>query len=421
MKKVANFNSQAQHCISKVVNKAITLTLVSLAINGLFNSNFGKHVQAANCKNEYNNDVDWFIIYKIPKIEGHEDNVLREGLGYAYLDSEDVNWKYPKKSIENSDNALAYTMKQLYDNNDPKDFMFLTYNDQTPDKKSHSSTGHTKGVLMSNHSAGAWLVHSLPRFPLPVLKKYRLFGNKRNQYVYPPNGASNGQDFLCMSFDYSQMLNISQLIYYNSPYIYDKNLPKEFTSENQYLQWLSQKKNINKKPPWAFTKIFYSLWNKTPFVAFAKYKKFDADIYSDMIAPYYGSNLLSETWQLNSKQALNSSCLKQPTVQNIKEISFDIISNNTNQVLDCQRKISFSELNDHSKWAITSFDTNNAVKTNDKNSGDSRPVVCIGDLNRGYPQKKRSGGMVCTENLELWKSFMKIISDIEACPLKPKH
>ncbi|XP_065316101.1 plancitoxin-1-like [Gordionus sp. m RMFG-2023] len=340
------------------------------------------------------------------------------GLGYTYLDNENIDWKYPGKFIKDEDNALAYTMKQLYDNSFSEDFMFLSYNDESPNGKEHESMGHTKGVLMSNKSTGAWLIHSLPRFPAAVSQNMTS-PNKLGGYIYPPNGAYNGQVFLCVSFDYSQIFTISQLIYYDTPYIHDKNVPDEFMVGNKYLKWLSQNKDIttDKNPPWTLIKTFHSLRNKTPFVAFAKYKKFDADIYSDLIAPYYQSNLLSETWQQDTKHALNSSCFRHPTVQNIKGISFNINSND-NKISDSQRNISFSEFVDHSKWAVTNPKSFPATSKIHKNSNINKPVVCIGDLNRELHQEKRSGGMVCTENLQLWNSFRQIINDIEACPLR---
>ncbi|XP_065314945.1 plancitoxin-1-like isoform X2 [Gordionus sp. m RMFG-2023] len=356
---------------------------------------------SVNCKNEKNEDVDWFIIYKIPKLEYSEDVILKEGHGYVYLDNTNTQWLYPQKDIKESNNALAFTMTQLYENTNDKDFMRMSYNDASPDGQEHFDFGHTKGVLMSNVTNGVWLVHSLPRFPISV--------QESSHYFYPPNGAWNGQIFLCISIDHAQLLNISQLIYYDTPYIHDKYIPESFMDENSYFRWLNQNEDVvsNKSAPWTLNNLFTSLWTKTVFTGFAKYKRFNADIYTNILAPFYDADLLTETWQVDKRHILNSSCIKIPRVENIKGISFshshlDMNSRHPYNLPSNLDAIHFSELIDHSKWTITAS---------------SGSVVCVGDLNREITQAKRSGGMVCIDNPNLWESFKQIISDIEACPL----
>jgi deoxyribonuclease-2 len=44
---------------------------------------------------------------------------------------------------------------------------------------------------MSDSTAGFWLVHSVPKFPIIT-----------NEYKYPDTGKRNGQSFLCMTLSF---------------------------------------------------------------------------------------------------------------------------------------------------------------------------------------------------------------------------
>lgn len=88
------------------------------------------------------------------------------------------------------------------------------------------------------------------------------------------------------------------------------------------------------------------------YISFAKNKNFDSDLYSSLVAPYYATDLLAETWQ-NGESKLKSNC-SEYSVENVREVKV------------CDNY--FKETDDHSKWAISK-----SLETN---------IVCIGDINR---------------------------------------
>ena len=87
------------------------------------------------------------------------------------------------------------------------------------------------------------------------------------------------------------------------------------------------------------------------YTSFAKSKHFGADLYHDLVALFYNTSLLAETWQHGEKLPSNCSI---PTVENIEDLKF----------VD----VSFKEAEDHSKWAIS--------------KSEDLGLVCIGDINR---------------------------------------
>lgn len=108
--------------------------------------------------------------------------------------------------------------------------------------------------------------------------------------------------------------------------------------------------HISAKPYYHVTKL--SSLKGVTYTSFAKSAYFEADLYHELVAPFYNASLLAETWQ-NGEGKLPSNC-SVPTVENVRDL----------KLLD----VSFKETEDHSKWAISK-------------SGELG-LVCIGDINR---------------------------------------
>lgn len=101
--------------------------------------------------------------------------------------------------LNTSENALAFTLQQIFNELGGTDLAYLLYNgnfntgvtkkDESPDNVEHENWGHTKGALAFDESSGFWLIHSVPRFP-----------DTSVSYVYPKEETEYGQSFLCMTY-----------------------------------------------------------------------------------------------------------------------------------------------------------------------------------------------------------------------------
>lgn len=89
-----------------------------------------------------------------------------------------------------------------------KNFFYLLYNDQPPNKTSIGSKGHTKGVVMADNGGGFWLVHSVPHFPAVG-----------SNYFYPNSAAVYGQSFLCISLNSANLNNVGEYLTNEKPII----------------------------------------------------------------------------------------------------------------------------------------------------------------------------------------------------------
>ncbi|CAK6980852.1 deoxyribonuclease-2-beta-like [Scomber scombrus] len=203
---------------------------------------------SVSCKDEKNNDVDWYILYKTPR------NLKMTGLDYVYIYPDNNNKAKSRRStkpINAADGILANTLQPLFINPSPTDFGFISYNDGVPEGFSakvsdptdtsggsaSSSFGHSKGVVMvEKNKKGVWLLHSTPGFPY-----------SRDQYhFYPESGARNAQTLICVTFNYDQFEHIGEHLQKTRAFPFDHHIPSDFHRE---LQDVTTKNTQNHNTP----------------------------------------------------------------------------------------------------------------------------------------------------------------------------
>ncbi|XP_052820468.1 plancitoxin-1-like isoform X2 [Mya arenaria] len=173
---------------------------------------------------------------------------------------------------------------------------------------------------------------------------------------------------------------------YNWPLIYDQNLPKEFADKYGDFKAALEGNHVI-YPPWYSETKLVSLAGVT-FTSFAKYWKWEKDLYADWLASSFNDSLLVQTWHRGNRD-MGSSCNGTNKVMNVVTLGFNAIGYN------------FKSTQDHSKWAIT--------------NSSNLAGVCIGDINRQKSQMKRSGGTVCFQHKNVWTAFNDLVKTIEPC------
>ncbi len=125
------------------------------------------------CRNHLNEPVDWFILYKLPRLSKSVDPFVANGTGYLYLDSSSSldKWHFSTQGIDSTLSLTGLTLAPLYK---LKEYSYLFYNDQPPNIPISLVYGHSKGVLAFEDTTqtGFWLVHSVPRFPQIIQQGY---------------------------------------------------------------------------------------------------------------------------------------------------------------------------------------------------------------------------------------------------------
>ncbi|XP_030763559.1 plancitoxin-1 [Sitophilus oryzae] len=329
------------------------------------------------CRDQENNDVDWFVVYKLPKQSAHSNSLVRAGVAYTYITSNNAEkWILSDVGIDQVNSIIANTLSPFSSSNS-KDYLYILYNDQPPYGSKSERMGHTKGVVIANETQGFWLIHSVPMFPVT-------FGS----YHYPHTATHYGQSFLCISTDVTHLNTVGLQLQYNEPHIYDQNIPDTFKTSTPDLYRAANNITIETSPFFNIAHINSS--QGIEFISFAKSGKFHKDLYADLVGPKLESDLYVETWP-NEPDRLPSECDK----------TFEV--NNVVSILIPEANVSFKTTVDHSKWAVSSHTTS-------KNKW-----ICIGDINRAGPQVLRGGGTTCLNNNILTDDYQNIITAVQKC------
>ncbi|MBN3308783.1 DNS2B protein, partial [Amia calva] len=228
------------------------------------------------------------------------------------------------------------------------------------------------GVVMLDRQTGVWLTHSTPQFP-----------GKTRRSFWPSSGKSNGQTFFCGTYKYSNFSDIAIQLQYIHIYTFDFHVPTTF---HDGLRCVAQRTCYPRKAPWFKRLEMKSLAGNT-FISFAKYSRFQDDLYSGLLVDYLGDDIYSKSWG-KLRRPLPSNCSGSHKVYNVQEM----------QLPQTQP---FGTAVDHSKWCVT--------------DSDGQPWTCIADMNREESQSKRGGGAVCTNDTGVWEAFRKIVNTYENC------
>ncbi|CAI2347913.1 unnamed protein product [Caenorhabditis sp. 36 PRJEB53466] len=312
--------------------------------------------------------VDWFVVYKLPKLSGGTD-----GKEFVYVDSEMPSSWQKGNDINDPKVAVGATVSQVYES-DNDDFSFM-YSDDDPVKPADSYRGHAKGVALFDTKTGFWLIHSVPNFP------------PTKSFAYPPTAEKYGQSFFCSSLPVEHLADLAEHWKYIQASPYLLNLPEKFATRFPTL------KNVQAKQSLARSATQFSVAKPIKTVqgavmmAYAKHKKFDGDVWNDVISRQNRITLAVESWLNGSGDDLHTTCTSSSQTHDVTEMRVS--------------GLNFASSKDHSKWAVSSTDSN--------------PIVCFGDMNRQKSQLKRGGGALCIQNRALWQTYHSSVVQVEPC------
>ncbi|GFR81437.1 deoxyribonuclease-2-alpha [Elysia marginata] len=348
------------------------------------------------CLDPNNNEVDWYSVYKSPKIHASADWKVRAGLAHFYLDVHSPVWTLSGQPINSTEQQVAHTLQQIYKQKS-NSLMYIMYNDEDPESKLKRGGGHTKGVVAFDETSGFWLIHSVPKFP----------PRQSKGYSWPHSALDYGQSFLCVSLPLQELNTVAIQLQFNQPDIYESNVPPQFYEKFPVLRQVI-KETPPQGPPWSSVQKLTSIKNQV-FVSFAKANKFHADLYDALVAPQLKASLKVETWLRRPGTPLASNCSAKYKVLKINEIK---LPDDTD----------FMETKDHAKWAVTVPESQSLADTLAKDqsvvqmSSSSAEYACVGDINRMDSQFHRGGGTLCIQHSGVWKAFTNAIVSYQSCP-----
>ncbi|HET6260808.1 MAG TPA: deoxyribonuclease II family protein [Chloroflexia bacterium] len=323
--------------------------------------------------------VDWWFIYKVPKNARPASVVGHTGAGatgyeYVYYDAQSTALAPSQHCLNEPSNALSATLCQLVDDTaDSAGWIF--YNDEYPlelHKVNAGSKGHTKGVLAFDLATNSafWLLHSVPRFPLPGTD------------AFPVNELDYGQTFLCVTLkDVATAEMIAQqMLAQQGPQTYGARLPQSLDVASVWRALAADKLSLLATP----TDITFSSLGGRMFRSIAKSRLWGKDLWTDLVGPNLGVDLDVESWRRGAIPGNEDSDNRDWVAD---DISIDL------EPLGAP--YFWQNAKDHAKWALS-------VEDNDD-------WVCVADINRQTSQAKRGGGTICFQESRLWANLSQIV------------
>ena len=325
------------------------------------------------CRNTKGQAVDWYAIFFMPRSVS-SDNLIY----YAYYDNTLSSMEY----YLYEESTFPPTMITAYvtNNADSADFNYFFWNDDQGTKESGSKSAssdraHSKGSLVYDKDYGAFLSHSLPRFPT------RTDSNELLTEL-PSNAGYYGQHFFCISINKDRAEKIVELLNY-------------INVSNNYSV---KKDNVNTNANEWVTKLINNVYNTSyPMELQTTIKSlnginfnFISKSYLNKIIPYdttlrsiYLDDFYVRTWVL---PALAPTICEEYSIYNVENIQFG--------------QYGYAKGKEHSKWAISVY----------------KNINCFADLNHCPSQQNRGGHIICFQNEALHTIMKDAVQSIESCP-----
>ena len=313
-------------------------TLLLLSLASMCDS-FGPSSEGPSCLDDQGNFVSWWFMYKTPN--GHRAAFFGPHSRAGTLD--------PTMSLSDQTGPLLATLNQLkgskastskskssgrgtgYNTSAGNPYSYLLYNDEPDNAQPSSNYGHCKGVLGVGDSQGFWLSHSTPLFP----------NSNAKSFTWDSGEDTYGQTFICMSLDFpsggGDVETAASHMLYIKPNVYEQDMSQAALAKSPSLSDVVNKKWVFAPGTWhkRFTPTSSSMY----FDTFGKNTNWNSDLWGDLVAPFYKSGLVVESWIRG--QALGPYCSG--------DHAYEVVDAQTLSV----GSTTFKESQDHAKWAIT--------------------------------------------------------------------
>jgi deoxyribonuclease-2 len=317
---------------------------------------------------EQGQKVDWWFMYKVPKLTGAPGVTSATGYEYVYYDSKVAKVAKSPNLLTDAKSALGRTLDSAFKNPSATTGWVL-YNDEMPasaDRKDNSALGHTKGVIAfdTDSKTAFWLLHSWP--------KYAALGSEDLPTpIY-------GQTYLCVALDLATASKLAlQMATHQEPQTYTPHLPTTLAKTDP-LYRLAQPLNANAASD--SNVVDYKSRGGLPFKVIAKNSKWGKDFWNDLVGPALKADMDVETWIRGRIPPI----LDSDGVHKTFDIKFI-------DLRPLGADWAWPETHDHAKWGITTTDN----------------WVCVGDINRMITQEKRGGGTIAFQDHTLWTALGK--------------
>ncbi|KAL1231836.1 Deoxyribonuclease-2-alpha [Trichinella pseudospiralis] len=195
------------------------MTLMFLKVIQLFLFINLSYSQTSKCQDRTGNAAaNWSIVYKAPG----------QANGKIITAGDAGNWQDGAAAITaDRGHSFAKALEHVVGNNDQ--IKFLAYNNVPPQVPKVKTKSNSKGVIIlsTNADAAAWIVHTVPGFPIP-----------KTAYTWPAAETAKGHLLLCLTISESQINGIAASLLFVQPIIHYNDIPETETAGMPYFRKL---------------------------------------------------------------------------------------------------------------------------------------------------------------------------------------
>jgi deoxyribonuclease-2 len=324
---------------------------------------FSISAAALQCKSDSGAAVDTWVAFKGPK-----------GTDYDYWDTETALGASKHSMNDTTVGALGATLSQLWLTSTE----YLLWNDSPPGAAGYNYTvGHSKGVWAWNLATGDAIIvqHSVPQFPQGPSAVEKYVGLGSNAWMY-------GQHAACFHTTVSELARLAPLAELAVPGIYDSRVSGGTPAPLAALADGAFSTDAQCES------ISFETVGGVNITYFAKSTQWNNELYSECLAPTLQTSLLVESWIRGSAEG--PACGGALHVNDVQSLAYP-------------GGMSFTEYDDHSKWAISA------------GAGAGPDIFCASDINRMTTQFARGGGAYCWEDASLVGALAGSISGADSC------
>ncbi|KAJ8720239.1 hypothetical protein PYW07_012282 [Mythimna separata] len=323
------------------------------------------------CRDNGNEPVDWWYIYKPPRNTGPH---METGINYSYIDpNTDRKWTAAPGGIL-SESMLRYTIAPMFIEEYADYLAIMEYDGKKPTKDFMGSA--SRGMMMANSLGGIWIGHTIPGFP----------DITKGAPTIPQEELQSGHMIMCLTLDLITLNTLATSIMQTEPYIKRIFIPQRI---NQYV------------PDW---KMFLSPLPKATGTAVRNTKVL-----------HFVTRNKSLRGLMFARSPGDPRCLYKSFAK-IKQIVLDVYGHREHDNIYCSKAYSIRNINSISlKFKEMIYYVNNAtdkmgfaVSTSahwqKMGLSKSQFWTCIGNVENQY--RNSMGGLIaCVNHFRVWLAF----------------
>ncbi|KAJ8719619.1 hypothetical protein PYW08_011794 [Mythimna loreyi] len=323
------------------------------------------------CRDNGNEPVDWWYIYKPPSNTGP---LMENGSNFSFIDpNTDRKWAAAPNDIF-SQSMLQYTIAPMF-NEDYADYIaIMEYEGKKPAKDFAGSA--SRGLMIANSLGGIWIGHTIPGFP-------DITGSGP---TFPQEELKYGHMIMCLTLDLVTLNALAKSIMQTEPYIKRIFIPHRIEEH---------------VPDW---KMFFTPLPKTPGTSVRNTKVL-----------HFVTRNKSLRGLMFARSPGDRRCLYK-SFANIKQIVMDVYGHREHDNVYCSKKYSLRNIDSISlKFKDIIYYVNNssdkasfAVSTaaSWQKSGLSKNQywTCTGNIENQH-HKSMGGIVACVTHFRVWLAF----------------